>query len=81
MRIQRLGANSVDLDEVVHYEPPQQDLRCLQIQLFSSQALKEVNFDRSHKMQSRLYDVFDNLYFSQFYFHFDPMTGLIHWYL
>ena len=32
------------------------------IQLFSSQALKEVNLDRSHKMQSRLYDVFENLY-------------------
>ena len=30
------GANSVDLDEVAHYEPPHQDLRCLQIQLFSS---------------------------------------------
>ena len=27
-------ANSVDLDEVAHYEPPHQDLRCLQIQLF-----------------------------------------------
>ena len=30
------GANSVDLDEVAHYEPPHQDLCCLQIQLFSS---------------------------------------------
>ena len=30
------GANSVDLDEVAHHEPPHQDLRCLQIQLFSS---------------------------------------------
>ena len=28
--------NSVDLDEVAHYEPPHQDLLCLQIQLFSS---------------------------------------------
>ena len=26
----------MDLDEVAHYEPPHQDLRCLQIQLFSS---------------------------------------------
>ena len=25
----------MDLDEVAHYEPPHQDLRCLQIQLFS----------------------------------------------
>ena len=25
------GANSVALDEVAHYEPPHQDLRCLQI--------------------------------------------------
>ena len=35
-------ANSVDLDEVAHYEPPHQDLRCLQIQLFSSLVLKEL---------------------------------------
>ena len=28
--------NSVDLDEVAHYEPPYQDLCCLQIQLFWS---------------------------------------------
>ena len=34
-------ANSVDLDEVAHYEPPLQDLLCLQIQLFSSLVLKE----------------------------------------
>ena len=34
-------ANSVDLDEVAHDEPPHQDLRCLQIQLFLSQLLKE----------------------------------------
>ena len=27
-------ANSIDLDEVAHYEPPHQGLRCLQIQLF-----------------------------------------------
>ena len=35
-------ANSVDLDEVAHYEPPHQDLRCLQIQLFASLVLKEL---------------------------------------
>ena len=31
-----MQANSVDLDEVAHYEPPHQDLCCLQIQLFLS---------------------------------------------
>ena len=31
--------NSVDLNEVAHYEPPHQDLFCLQIQLFASQVL------------------------------------------
>ena len=36
------SANSVDLDEVAHYEPPHQDLRCLQIQLFSSLVVKEL---------------------------------------
>ena len=35
-------ANSVDLEEVAHYEPPHQDLRCLQIQLFTSLVLKEL---------------------------------------
>ena len=38
LRIQKL----VDLDEMAHYEPPHQDLRCLQIQLFSSLVLKEL---------------------------------------
>ena len=28
-------ANSKDLDEVAHYVPPHQDLRCLQFQLLS----------------------------------------------
>ena len=32
----------MDLDEVAHLEPPHQDLRCLQIQLFSSLVLKEL---------------------------------------
>ena len=40
-------ANSVDLDEVAHYEPPHQDLHCLQIQLFASLVLKELNV-RTH---------------------------------
>ena len=30
----------MDLDEVAHHEPPSQDLRCLQIQLFSSLVVK-----------------------------------------
>ena len=44
LRIQRLEGKqcSVDLDEVAHYEPPHQDLHCLQIQLFSSLVLKEL---------------------------------------
>ena len=33
---------SIDLDEVAHYEPPHQDLRCLQIQLLLSLVLKEL---------------------------------------
>ena len=32
----------MDLDEVAHYEPPHQDLRCLQIQLFLSLVVKEL---------------------------------------
>ena len=36
-------ANRVDLGEMAHYEPPHQDLRCLQIQLFSSLVLKELS--------------------------------------
>ena len=46
LRIQRLEtkrANSIDLDEVANYEPPHQELHCLQIQLFSSPVLKELN--------------------------------------
>ena len=43
LKIQRLErANSVDLDEVAHYEPSHQDLRCLQIQLLWSLVLKRV---------------------------------------
>ena len=36
-------ANSVDLYEVAHHEPPHQDLHCLHIQLFSSLVLKELS--------------------------------------
>ena len=32
----------MDLDAVAHYEPPFEDLCCLQIQLFSSLVLKEL---------------------------------------
>ena len=35
-------ANSADLDELAHFEPPHQDIRCLQIQLFASLELKEL---------------------------------------
>ena len=38
-------ANSVDQDEVAHYEPPHRDLCCLQIQLFLSLVLNS-----SHKV-------------------------------
>ena len=34
----------MDLDEVAHYEPPHQDLPCLQIQLFLSLVLKELRY-------------------------------------
>ena len=43
LKIQRLEGNSVDLDEVAHHEPSHQNLDCLQIQLFSSLVLKELN--------------------------------------
>ena len=36
----KTGGQTVDLDEVAHYEPPHQDLHCLQIQLFSSLVVK-----------------------------------------
>ena len=38
---------TVDPDEVAHYQPPHQDLPCLQIELFSSPVLKELK-GRSH---------------------------------
>ena len=48
-------ANSADLDEVAHYEPSHQDLRSLQIQLFSSLVFKELIsyiFACAHSLQS-----------------------------
>ena len=35
LRIQKSRENSVDPDEMTHYEPPHLDLHCLQIQLIS----------------------------------------------
>ena len=32
---------------MAHYEPPHQDLRCLQIQLFSSLVVKELNMEKN----------------------------------
>ena len=46
-------ANSVDLDEMAHFEPPHQHLRCLQIQLFSSLVLKEL----SHLIVKKMYEI------------------------
>ena len=39
-------ANSVDLDEVAHYEPPHQDLCCLRVQLILSLVLKDVRTEQ-----------------------------------
>ena len=58
LRIQRLEGKQLDLDEVAHYEPPHQDLRCLQIQLFSSLVLKEL----------RLFDCLSNSFGVQIVF-------------
>ena len=41
-KIKDRRANSVALDEVAHYEPPHQDLCCLQTELLSSLVLKEL---------------------------------------
>ena len=48
LRIQILESNSVYLDEVAHNEPPHQDIRCLQIQIFSSLVVKDLK-DKSLK--------------------------------
>ena len=52
LRIQRLEGkqcSSEDLDEVAHYEPPHQDLCCLQTHLhvFSSLVLRELRVIRN----------------------------------
>ena len=52
LRMQRLEANSVDLDEVAHYEPPHQNLRCLQIQLFSSLVVKELRTTKTELVKT-----------------------------
>ena len=41
-------ANTVDLDEVAHHEPPHQDLLCLQIQLILSLVFKELKLILKH---------------------------------
>ena len=43
LRILSIEGNSVDLDEVAHFEPPHQDLSCLQIRLLLSLILKELS--------------------------------------
>ena len=42
----------MDLDEMAHYEPPHQDLRCLLNQQFSSLVLKELMGNDSVKKAS-----------------------------
>ena len=51
LRIQRLEG-SVDLNEVAHFEPPHQDLRCLQIPLFSSLVVKELKSEVGHDLHT-----------------------------
>ena len=41
-------ANSVDLDEVAHFEPPHQDLRCLHIHMYSPLVLKDLIIQHTH---------------------------------
>ena len=41
----------MDLDEVAHHDPPHQDQRCLQIQLFSSLTVKELRHQQN-KLQN-----------------------------
>ena len=38
---------------MAHHEPPPQDLRCLQIRLFSSRVLKELTFCRRQKKKKK----------------------------
>ena len=35
---------------MAHHEPPHQDLRCLQIQLFASLVVKELNKHKEHQL-------------------------------
>ena len=53
-------ANSVDLDEEAHYEPPHQDLRCLQIQLYSSPVVKELTIISSSYIVLRIHGLGKN---------------------
>ena len=55
-------ANSVYLDEVAHIEPSHPDLRCLQIQLFSSPVVKELK----HPYLLTIYWLFIRDYFNFF---------------
>ena len=41
----------MDLDEVAHLEPPHQDLRCLQILLFASLVVRELNHDLRERLE------------------------------
>ena len=46
----------MDLDEVAHYEPPHQDLRCLQSPLFSSLVFKElIGLGEPHSFEEAIY--------------------------
>ena len=50
LRIQRLESRVI-LEEVAHYEPPHQDLSCLQTQLFLSLGLKELMRKEANEME------------------------------
>ena len=39
---------------MAHYEPPHQDLRCLQIQLFSSLVVKELNKKKNEQKKKEV---------------------------
>ena len=41
----------MDLDEVAQYEPPHQDQRCLQILLFASLVVRELNHDLRERLE------------------------------
>ena len=50
LRIQRLEGKQCRSVEVAHYEPPHHDLRCLQIQLFSSVVVKVLKSGGNRKL-------------------------------